>query len=56
MITLVFLLQEKEADKWFERLLTRIGGEAEINKMIEDLEREEVEGEVKASSKEGDWY
>ena len=49
------LKQQKEADKRIERLASKMGGESGIQ-MIQDLEGEVMEGEVKAASKAGDWY
>ncbi len=49
------LKQEREAEKRLSRLASKMGGEKGLQTILDHV-GEEMEGEVKASSKAGDWY
>ena len=49
------LKQEREAEKRLSRLASKMGGDKGLQTILDSV-GEEMEGEIKASSKAGDWY
>jgi len=49
------LKRKKEAEKRLSRLASKVGGEEGLQKIFDSV-GDEMEGEIKAKSKSGDWY